>query len=126
MTARAPLIQTFGMKLSFDDKGRSIFRMPYNPALDHAAGSTHGGAISALIDVTGWFAAALRFNHWIATVEFNTRLLEPATKEELIGTGEVVRAGKRLAVVQVRVETSAGKLVAIGSGTFTVTSIPRP
>ena len=59
-----------------------------------------------MLDNAGWFTAAVHYDSWIATVEFETRLLEHVQAEELIATGEIVRLGKRITVTT-------------GSGTYT-------
>ena len=42
---KAPIAQTFGMTLSFDDDMRAVVDLPYNPGLDHALKGIHGGVI---------------------------------------------------------------------------------
>ncbi len=121
--ALAPMKQTFGMTLSYDDNGDALFDMPYKEALCHAMKDTHGGAIATLIDNAGWFTAATRYDHWISTTEMTVRLHEPAHREDLHATGQVVRAGKRMCSTTMEVRTTSGRLVATGAGTFVVSSI---
>jgi uncharacterized protein (TIGR00369 family) len=121
--SRAPIKKTFGMVLFFNDKDESVFELPHNPRLEHALGDTHGGIIATLLDNAGWFAAAVQYDSWIATVEMQVRLLEPARKEALRAVGRVLRAGQSLAVAEMEVRTLSGRLVATGSGTFAVTSL---
>ena len=122
--AMAPMKQTFGMELSYDENGDALFDMPYKEALCHAMKDTHGGAIATLIDNAGWFTAATRYDHWISTTEMTVRLHEPAHREDLHATGRVVRVGKRMCSTTMEVRTTAGRLVATGAGTFVVSSIP--
>ena len=119
----APIAQVFGMRMEYNDQDQAIFRLPYNPSFDHALKGIHGGVIATMIDNAGWFTAAPYFETWIATVEFSTRLLEPVAGEELISVGTIVRLGKRLAVTDMEVKTAKDRLVAKGSGTFTVTGV---
>jgi len=121
--SRAPIKKTFGMNLSFNDKNESVFELPHNPALEHGLGDTHGGIIATLLDNAGWFAAAVQYDSWIATVEMQVRLLEPAKREPLRAVGRVLRAGQSLAVAEMEVRSLSGRLVATGSGTFAVTSL---
>jgi len=121
---RAPIKKTFGMELSFDDQQRAVFELPHNPGLEHALGDTHGGIIATLMDNAGWFTAAVEYPTWIATVELTTRLLEPARCERLRAVGRLIRAGRSIATADMEVRTESGRLVAVGSGTFTVTSSP--
>ena len=120
----APIIQTFGMNLSYDELGRAVVRLPFNPNFDHAFHQIHGGVMATLLDTCGWFTAAPHFDHWIATVEFQTRLLEPVEKCALVATGNIVRLGKRIAVCEMKVVSQDERTIALGSGTFTVTSVP--
>ena len=72
----------------------------------------------------GWFTAATRYDHWINTSELTVRLHEPARGEGLVGTGSVVRAGRRLCVVSMEVRSDSGRLVATGAGCFVVSHHP--
>jgi len=119
--ARAPIRQTFGVVLSYDAQQRAVFDLPHNPALEHALHDTHGGILATLLDNAGWFTAAVPYDTWIATVEMQMRLLEPALREDLRATGRLVRAGKQLAVAEMEVRAASGRLVATGAGTFMVT-----
>lgn len=118
---RAPIGRLFGMRLAYEGEA-AVFRMPYNPELDHALGQTHGGAIATLLDNAGWFTAAPFFDRWIATVELTVRLHEPVARQELRARGRLVRRGQRLTSAEMEVRGAQGQLVATGAGTFTVTS----
>lgn len=120
----APIAKSFGMKVHYTGEGNAVFTLPHNKNFDHAMGGIHGGVFATMLDNAGWFTVAPYFDTWIATVEFTTRLLEPVTQEDLIATGEIVRRGKKLTVAQMKIQSGSGKLVAIGSGTFAVTSEP--
>ena len=121
--ALAPMKQTFGMTLRYDENGDALFDMPYKEALCHAMKDTHGGAIATLIDNAGWFTAATRYDHWISTAEMTVRLYEPAHREDLHAVGHIVRVGKRMCSTTMEVRTPSGRLVATGAGTFVVSSI---
>jgi uncharacterized protein (TIGR00369 family) len=121
--SEAPIKRTLGMNLSFNDRNESVFELPYNPEFNHGLGDTHGGIIATLLDNAGWFAAAVHYDSWIATVEMQVRLLEPAKREPLRAVGRVLRVGQSLAVAEMEARTLTGRLVASGSGTFTVTSL---
>lgn len=122
----APIRVTFGMELSYDDAGRAIFEMPYNPTLDHFMGGIHGGVIATLLDNAGWFTAAALYDTWVATSDLNVKLLQPAAKTNLRAVGRILKAGKRLAMAEMEVRTDDGTLIAVGSGSFAVTSVATP
>jgi len=123
---KAPFKHTFAMELTFDINGNAVLDMPYNPSFDHALGGVHGGVIATLLDNAGWFTVAVHTTTWVSTVEFHVRLLEPVANSHLQSRGRLVRMGKRLAVADMDVRTPDGSLVALGSGTFLVTSMPTP
>ena len=120
----APICITTGMGLHYNEEGQAVFTMPYNPGFDHALGGIHGGIIATMIDNAGWFTLAPHFDTWIATVEFQTRLLNHVSGEGLQAKGEIIRLGKRISIAEMEVRTSEGKLIAVGTGTFTNTSVP--
>lgn len=122
--ARAPMKRTFGMTLSFDAAGDATFQMPNHPGMHHTMGDTHGGVIATILDNAGWFTAATRYDCWINTSELTVRLHEPAKQADLIGTGSVIRAGRRICVAQMAVHSQCGRLVATGSGCFVVSTVP--
>ncbi len=119
---KAPIRKAFGMNISFDQESRAIFDLPYNASFNHGMGGIHGGVFATLLDNAGWFTAAAYYKLWVVTVEFHTRLLEPVVGEDLRAIGKIVRAGKTLAVCEMEVRALQGRLVAVGSGTFSVTS----
>ena len=124
--AKAPIGRTFGMQLTYTADLEAVFDLPHHRGLEHAMGDTHGGAIATLLDNAGWFTAAVHYENWITTVELQVRMLEPSRKEDLRAKGRLVSAGNSLAVAEMKVRTAAGRLVAVGSGTFSVTLLSIP
>jgi len=84
----------------------------------------HGGVFATLLDNAGWATAAPHYDTWIATVELHVRLLEHVQAEDLVAVGRLIKRGRRLAVCDMEVRTAAGRLVAVGSGSFAPTSAP--
>lgn len=124
MFHRANFLAHLGAAIYFDDEFHSVVTLPHKPELEHALGGIHGGVLATLIDAAAWCAAAVHYPSWITTVEFDVRLLEPVIGENLVATGQVVRAGKRIAVAQAEVRTAAGRLVAVGGATLSATRLP--
>lgn len=120
--ASSPVQRTLGTTLRYDDSGDAIVRFPVNGAYENALGSTHGGIVATLIDTAGWFAAAACYDAWIVTVDLHVQLLAPAMGGPIEATGHVMRSGARLAMTRMVVRTADGVEVAIGQGTFSVTS----
>ena len=115
---------TFGMTLVFDEEGDAHFEMPHMADFQHAMRDTHGGVIATLLDNAGWFTAATRYDHWVNTAEMTVRLHEPANREDLTAHGQIIRDGKRICVASMEVRSVSGRLIATGTGTFVVSSIP--
>jgi acyl-CoA thioesterase len=124
MVGRASFLSHLGAEIRFDDEFRSVVTLPHRPHLEHAKGGVHGGVLATLIDAAAWCAAAVHYPSWIATVEFDVRLLEPVIGEDLIAVGRAVRIGKRIAVAETEVRTAAGRLVAVGAATLSTTGLP--
>lgn len=120
---RAPMKHTFGMDLSYDEKNNALFRMAHNDAFTHAMGQMHGGVIMTLLDNAGWFTVAARYSTWVSTAEIQVRILEPVQNKTLIASGRTIKEGKRIAMAEMELRSEDGLLVAVGSGTFAVTSI---
>ena len=127
LTHRAPIIASLGSRLSYNEAGEAVWEMPYHPGFDHALEGVHGGVFATLLDNAGWFTVAPYYDTWIATVEFQVRLLEHVRKRDLRAVGHLVKLGKRLATTRMEVLTADdGNIVAMGSGTFAPTSAKIP
>jgi len=124
MYRNASLGGHLGMLLRFDDDLRAVIDLPYAPHLDHALGGIHGGVFATLVDTSAWFAAAIHYENWIATIEFHTRILEPVAHEDLTAVGTAVRVGNRIATARSEIHSRSGVLVAVGTGSFTATGVP--
>jgi uncharacterized protein (TIGR00369 family) len=123
----APIIVSMGSQLSYNDGGEAVWDMPYHSGFDHALEGVHGGVFATLLDNAGWFTVAPYYDTWVATVEFQVRLLEHVQKKDLRAVGHLVKLGKRLSTTRMEVLTADdGKVVAIGSGTFAPTSVKIP
>ena len=110
------------MCASYTKDGYARFDQPYNPDFDHALNGIHGGVIATMLDNAGWFTVAPYYDTWIATVEFNVRLLEHVQAEDLFSVGKIIKQGKRITVAEMQVRTMANRLIAVGTGSFTPTS----
>jgi len=122
---RSPVQNALGTRLHFDVDGDAVVEFPINPTFDNALGATHGGIVSTLLDTAGWFAAATAYETWIATVDLHVQLLAPADGQSLTTVGHLIRAGSKLAMTRMTVHRADGTQIALGQGTFSVTSVPR-
>lgn len=115
-----PFVRRMGMRLRSARDGRSVLECRILPALRNSAGTLHGGAIGALVDLS--VATALRslmpLSARMTTVEFRVNFLRPATEGKVTAHGTILRMGRSLATGSSEVRDDAGELVAVGSATF--------
>jgi len=83
----------------------------------------HGGAIATLLDNAGWFTVAQYYDSWVSTAEMQIRLVKPALRANLQSRGRILTLGKRVAMAEMEVKNQDGVLIAVGSGTFVVTTM---
>ena len=112
--SKAPMKKTFGMELSYDEKGSAIFEMNFDSKFTHAFGSIHGGVLSTLIDNAGWFTASPNYDTWINTIDLQVQLIKPISSGRLISIGEIVNAGKSIAFTNMKVFDENKTLLAEG------------
>lgn len=120
--AASPAIRHLGLRIvSCDAAVPSLtLGMPLLPPHERLAGSGqfHGGPIASLVDTAGDFAVALALGNGVPTINLRIDYLRPAPGPELIATATARRIGRTIAVCDVDVTDSAGRLVAIGRGTY--------
>jgi uncharacterized protein (TIGR00369 family) len=118
----APIVRTFGMRLSYTDDDRAVVDLPYNPNLDHGQGGIHGGVYATLLDTAGWFTAAAAHPEgtWVATSELSLHLLKAVRQTGLRAEGFLLKSGARLNVAEMRLFDEGGELVAHATATFVV------
>jgi uncharacterized protein (TIGR00369 family) len=118
----SPFIRFFGMTVvSVDAVNATLVpTMELRPELERRGGSGqwHGGALAGLIDTAGDFAVALGLGAPVPTINFRVDYLRPAMTARLEATAMVRRAGRTVAIVDIDVHDSEGRLVAIGRGTY--------
>ncbi len=95
----------------------------------------HGGAISSVMDVAGGLTAltgmikkeaAIPLDvvceryFKLATINLRIDYLRPGEGSSFLGTGSVLRAGKLVYLVDIRLHNDLEQLVAVGIGTYKV------
>jgi uncharacterized protein (TIGR00369 family) len=86
----------------------------------------HGGALATCVDTASWYAVvhASGSQEWVA-IDLRCDYLRPALPDPMRITATCLRAGRTLAVADVRV-TAAGepdRLIAVGRATFARTRV---
>lgn len=97
---RQQFMATIGAKLTSVNAGQVEIQLPYSPDLSQQHGYFHGGVIGTIADNCCGYAAftLLAATDSLVTAEYKLNLLAPGIGDRLIGRGEVIKAGKSLAV----------------------------
>lgn len=83
----------------------------------------HGGIIAALIDITGHAAIAAKLRHSAATIDLRVDYLRLAGGRELRAVGTVVKIGRTIGIVDIRMVDDADRIVAIGRAAYLCASV---
>lgn len=106
-------------------EGEAEVVIPVRPDFFHAMDALHGSVYFKALDDAAWFAANSRIrDRFVLTSTFNVHLLGHVTEGSLRAHGRVVHEGKRQLVVEAVATDAAGRQVARGSGTFTISNLP--
>lgn len=103
--ARQGMMTTLGVELLRLAPGEAELRLPHSERVNQQQGGFHGGAIGALADVAGGYAAMTMAPEGdeVTTVEYKINFLAAFVGGELRARGRVLRAGKRLIVTTAEV-----------------------
>ncbi len=98
--ARQGMMQHLGARLLDVGPGRCTLALPYSDKVTQQQGGFHGGAMGALADIAGGYAALTVAPEGmeVTTVEYKINFLAALRGGSLQATGQVVRAGKRIIV----------------------------
>ena len=116
-------MQTIGAKLESVDEGKVIISVELKPNLMQQNGFGHAGVTFAIGDSAAGYAALTKMgkHQEVLTSEMKIHLMSPADGKMLKAVGSVLKAGKRLFVVQSNiysVSEKKEKLVATMLGTM--------
>jgi uncharacterized protein (TIGR00369 family) len=117
------MMATLGAELVALGPGTCRITAPILPGSRQQHGAGHAGLTFALGDSAAGYAALSLFapDDEIMTVEMKINLAAPAIGDLLVAEGRVVKAGRRLTIVQAEVFARTGeksKLVAVLQGTM--------
>ena len=103
--ARQGMMQPLGVRLLRAERGLVELAMPYSSAVTQQQGGFHGGAMGALADIAGGYAAltVLPEDNEGVTVEYKINFLASFQGGEIRATGRVVKGGKRIIVTTAEV-----------------------
>lgn len=106
----------------------TVVEMPVAPGAFNQSGNLHGGAIATLVDVAGGSAAARTGGfrpgeNSLVTADLHVRYLGRPKTDTVRAEARVMRAGRQLVVVEVRVLDGDDNLVAFAD--FSSMVVPR-
>lgn len=117
--AQIPIMATLGLTLEKVDEGVVSMRLPYRKEFDGVYQSLHGGLLMTLADTTAC-AAVMTLSGTeaaITTTDMNIRFLA-ACRTDCVAEAGVVKFGRSLVPVEVRLQNSQGVLIAIAQVTY--------
>jgi uncharacterized protein (TIGR00369 family) len=102
---RQGMMQQLGVSLIGVGPGTVTLALPYSDRVTQQQGGFHGGAMGALADIAGGYAALTVTPEGmeVTTVEYKINFLAAFQGGELQATGRVLRAGKRILVTTAEV-----------------------
>lgn len=117
-----PFWDYIGIEETLLEKGYAELEITIQPQLLQGRGTVHGGVIATLIDAAVGSAvrSSLSEEESASTVELKVNYKRPGIGEYLVAKSTLSHRGKTLAVGEVKIEDSSGKLVALGSATYMI------
>ncbi|WP_457282828.1 PaaI family thioesterase [Polaromonas sp. P5_D5] len=126
---RQGLMQHLGARLLRVEPGLCEVVLPYSERVTQQQGSFHGGAMGALADIAGGYAALTMAaeDSEVTTVEYKINFMAGFRDGELRALGRVVKAGKRIIVTTAEVTHvgAAGKESACALMQQTLVPVPK-
>lgn len=103
--ARQGLMQHLGVRLLSASEGQVELAIPYSDKITQQQGGFHGGAIGALADIAGGYAAltVMPEGMEVVTVEYKINFLASHQGGEIRAIGKVIKAGRRVVVTSAEV-----------------------
>jgi uncharacterized protein (TIGR00369 family) len=123
-----PLHKLLGLRFVERDDGVVEMEMPVRAEAFNGSGNLHGGAIATLVDVAGGSCAARAsgfdpLTQSLVTADLHVRYLGRPKGDLVRAEARVMRAGRMLIVVEVRVLDSLDNLIAFAD--FSSMVVPR-
>ena len=102
---RQGLMQHLGARLLRVEPGLCEVALPYSERVTQQQGGFHGGAMGALADIAGGYAAltVVPEDAEVTTVEYKINFMAGFKDGELRAVGRVAKAGKRIIVTSAEV-----------------------
>ena len=103
--ARQGMMQPLGVRLLRAERGLVELALPFSEKVTQQQGGFHGGAMGALADIAGGYAALTVAPEGmeVVTVEYKINFLASFQGGEIRATGRVTKGGKRIIVTSAEV-----------------------
>ncbi len=103
---RQGMMQHLGARLIRVEPGLCEIALPYSDRVTQQQGGFHGGAMGALADIAGGYAAltVVPVGMEVTTVEYKINFLAAFQGGELRAVGRVLKGGKRIIVAAAEVQ----------------------
>ena len=116
-------MKTIGARLESVDEGQVVISVVLKPSLMQQHGFGHAGVTFSIGDSAAGYAALTKMgkNQEVLTSEMKIHLMSPADGKRLKAIGSVLKAGRRLLVVQSNIysgDNKNEKLIATMLGTM--------
>lgn len=123
-----PLHRLLGLRFVEHEPGRLVVEMPVRQEAFNGSGNLHGGAIATLIDVAAGSCAARAsgfdaLTQSLVTADLHVRYLGRPKGDVVRAEAQLVRAGRMLIVVEVRVLDPDDNVIAVAD--FSSMVVPR-
>jgi uncharacterized protein (TIGR00369 family) len=126
---RQGMMQNLGASLLRVEPGLCEVSLMHSERVSQQQGGFHGGAMGALADIAGGYAAltAAPADMEVTTVEYKINFLASFAGGELRAIGRVVKAGKRIIVTTAEVThvDASGKQTACAVMQQTIVPVPQ-
>ncbi len=126
---RQGMMQNLGAQLLRVEPGLCEVSLQHSDRVSQQQGGFHGGAMGALADIAGGYAAltAVPPDLEVTTVEYKINFLASFGSGELRAIGRVVKAGKRIIVTTAEVThiDASGKETACAVMQQTIVPVPK-
>jgi uncharacterized protein (TIGR00369 family) len=102
---RQGMMRHLGARLLRVEPGLCEIMLPYSDQVTQQQGGFHGGAVGAIADIAGGYAALTQAPEGmeVTTVEYKINFLAAFRDGELHALGRVLRAGRRIIVTSAEV-----------------------
>jgi uncharacterized protein (TIGR00369 family) len=126
---RQGMMQHLGARLLRVEPGLCEVALPYSERVTQQQGGFHGGAMGALADIAGGYAAltVAAEDAEVTTVEYKINFMAGFNDGELRAVGRVAKAGKRIIVTTAEVThiAAGGKESACALMQQTLVPVPK-